>query len=426
MKKQNQIKNEKSSLVVGYVAPGWPLSDFPNGIVAYIQNIVAGLNLAELDLKITAVILARVLKEVSSDDHVINLSNYNTPKPPLQKLLDKVLYKIKLPFIQSIIYARTAAYLAKNQYLAVQQSKMPIDILEMEESFGFAGFLTKICKVPVVVRLHGPNFLVGPYINVQLGENFKLRVLCEGKAIKNAHGITSPSLDVLEKVRSYYGLALPNARVIPNPVSSVAPNKRWQYRTDCKPSILFVGRFDSVKGGDLILEAFRLLALNNQDMVLYFVGPDSGLVLNGQLIYFKEYLDRFIVDEHIYKRIHFLGHCDSEKIAQLRKDALITVFPSRYENFPVSLLEALAAGCPTVATAVGGIKEIIVNDYNGLLAESESPQDIADKVLMLMSNPTKMQLLSNNAIEDCNKRFSPEVVAVQTVDYYQSVLARVR
>ena len=88
-------------------------------------------------------------------------------------------------------------------------------------------------------------------------------------------------------------------------------------------------------------------------------------------------------------------------------------------------MEALATGCPTVATAVGGIKEIIVDDYNGLLAESESPQDIADKVLILMDNPAKMQLLSKNAIEDCSKRFSPEVVAAQTVAYYHSVLNRV-
>jgi glycosyltransferase involved in cell wall biosynthesis len=104
-------------------------------------------------------------------------------------------------------------------------------------------------------------------------------------------------------------------------------------------------------------------------------------------------------------------------------NSLITVFPSRYENFPVSLLEALAAGCPTVATAVGGIKEIIVNEYNGLLAEP-SAESIADKVLALIDNPEKMQLLSKNAIKDCTERFSPKVIAAQTIDYYRSVLAR--
>jgi L-malate glycosyltransferase len=76
-----------------------------------------------------------------------------------------------------------------------------------------------------------------------------------------------------------------------------------------------------------------------------------------------------------------------------------------------------------VATAVGGIKEIIVNEYNGLLAEA-TPESIADKALALMDNPAKMQLLSKNAIKDCTERFSPKVVAAQTINFYKSVLAR--
>jgi glycosyltransferase involved in cell wall biosynthesis len=111
-----------------------------------------------------------------------------------------------------------------------------------------------------------------------------------------------------------------------------------------------------------------------------------------------------------------------QHIADLRKNSLVTIVCSRYENFPLSLLEALSAGCPTVATSVGGMKEIVVNGYNGLLAEPE-PESIAEKLLELIEDPIKMPLLSKNAI-DCKKRFSPEVVAAQTIDYYKSVIAR--
>ena len=91
---------------------------------------------------------------------------------------------------------------------------------------------------------------------------------------------------------------------------------------------------------------------------------------------------------------------------------------------PVSLLEALAAGCPTVATAVGGIKEIITDGYNGLLAEPESAESIAEKVLGLIESPEMLKLMSKNAIEDSKRRFSPTVIAAQTLDYYQTVLAK--
>lgn len=421
MKKQSKIIDKNTVLTIGFVSPGWPLKDFPNGIVAYIENITDG-----LDKKTKPNIFARFLKDFAVTANVIDLSNFNNNKSSLQKLIDKILYKIKLPFAKSLIYKRTAIYLAQNQKRAMQSLATHVDIIEMEESFGFADFLMKVSATPVVVRLHGPNFLVGPFNNLHQDANFKLRVLHEGEAIKNAHGITSPSLDVLERVRKYYGISLPNAQVIPNPVSAVSASNQWKYEVEKKPSILFVGRFDSVKGGDLILEAFRLIALANTEATLYFVGPDNGIHLKDEVVKFDEFMEKIIPEDSIKKRIQFLGHCNSQTITQLRMNSLITVFASRYENFPVSLLEALAAGCPTVATAVGGIKEIIVNDYNGLLAESESPKDIAEKVLMLMDNPAKMQLLSKNAIKDCNKRFSPEVVAAQTVDYYRSVLARLK
>ena len=72
------------------------------------------------------------------------------------------------------------------------------------------------------------------------------------------------------------------------------------------------------------------------------------------------------------------------------------------------------------------MKEIIINEYNGLLAEPESAVSIAEKALELITNPVKMQALSKNAIEDCKKRFAPEVVAALTVNYYRTVLNRLK
>ena len=419
IKKSAQINDKNSQLTIGYVSPGWPLSDFPNGIVAYVQNVIEGLN-----AKTKPIIFARLLAGFAETDDVINLLKFNVDKSPLQKFFDKILHKINSPYARQLSYKRTAVYLAQNQKRAIESAAAPMDIIEMEESFGFAYFFMKISKVPVVTRLHGPWFTMGSILKADADWDYKLRVFYEGQAIINAHGVTAPSLDVLEKVKQYYGITLPNAQVIPNPVPAVAEEKQWKLNLKKTPTILFVGRFDLVKGGDVVLEAFKLIALKNKQVKLLFVGPDKGIDVKGEIFSFNAYIQKFIAEDSIKKRIQFLGHCDSQSITELRMNSLITVFASRYENFPVSLLEALAAGCPTVATAVGGIKEIIVNDYNGLLAESESAQDIADKVLALMDNPAKMQLLSKNAIEDCNKRFSPEVVAAQTVSYYNSVLNR--
>lgn len=413
-------KSQEKVLKVAIAVPGWPMSAYPNGIVTYAHNISRG-----FDDKVRLIILAAPLVGDEIKDKLIDLSKLSNKRNLLEKILDKILHRLTFSYARTIQYKKNLNINAQKVNIALRKLSSAADILEIEESFGTPDFLIKLNKTPIVTRLHGPWFLIGPILQAQDTWDFKLRVFFEGEAIRNSQGLTSPSLDVLNKVREYYGLELPNARVIPNPVLEVDIDNQWQYNLDAKPAILFVGRFDAVKGGDLILEAFRLVAQKNSKIELLFVGPDRGVTIDGKSLNFNEYIHRYIPEEDIKNRIQFLGHCNHDRISNLRKNALVTVVCSRYENFPLSLLEALAAGCPTVATAVGGMKEIIIDDYNGLLAESESPENIAEKVLTLINDPEKMQRFSKNAVEDCKKRFSPEVVAAQTIEYYQSVLARV-
>lgn len=408
-------------LRVGYFSPGWPLSSYPNGIVAYIQNIVKGLeNLAH------PIILTDHFDGYVSNEEVVDITKFEFQRSLTQKVIDKILGKLESPYIHKLIYKNFITHHAGRLSRAIEQSAVNLDILEIEESYGVASALVKTSTVPVVARLHGPHFTMGSIMKYEGCWDYKLRIFYEGEAIRNSHGVTSPSLDVLEKVRDYYNLELPFARVIPNPINPVANEDRWQYTFSKSPAILFVGRFDAHKGGDLMLQAFRIIAQHNKEITLNFVGPDRGLLCYGKSLTFNDYLEQEIPEQHIKKRIQFLGHQSSEEIKALRKESLVTVFPSRYENFPVSLLEALSAGCPTVTTPVGGIKEIVTDGYNGLLAEPESPESIADRTLALLDDVSLMQTLSKNAIEDCQRRFYPKVVAAQTLDYYKSVISKLR
>jgi glycosyltransferase involved in cell wall biosynthesis len=409
--------DKKNILRVGYVSPGWPPKNFPNGIVTYIQNIIY-----KQEDKINAIILTYDLIEVTPNSNLINLSSIINKRSVFERIFDKVINSITLNSFVPIRYKRGMEYRSNKIINALNQLKEPLNILEIEESFGVSHFLVNKTNMPIVTRIHGPWFIHGPIMEMDSMEDYHLRVYYEGEAIKNSHGVTAPCLDVLERVRNYYGIALPNAKVIPNPVLEIPHYKQWQYNTAGKPYILVVARFDLHKGGDLAVDAFRYIAQKIDDIELFFVGPDRGLNIEGKELKFNEYIQRFVPEENIKTRIKFFGQCDQEKISALRKDSLVTMVCSRYENFPLSLLEALSYGCPTVATAVGGMKEIITDGYNGLLANSESPEDIAHKVLALINNPKRMKELSKNAVEDCVKRFSPDVVAAQSLEFYQSVI----
>jgi glycosyltransferase involved in cell wall biosynthesis len=402
--------NKKLSLA--YVSPGWPLNQFPNGIVTYVQNLLLGLNNYK---DITTKVLAfEVGSNADVDQQIINLSLLDKRKSSLEKLQDFFWFRVNINHaIQNISSRRIVT--------AIQQMHPAPDFLELEESFGLASKIIPKVHCPVITRLHGPWFLHAPILNKEHEQGYKYRVQSEGQAIAQSQGITSPSLDVLNQVRRFYNLELPDAKVIPNPVPEVIASMRWDYSNADKLTILFVGRFDEHKGGDLVLNAFRLVALDNADITLTFVGPDRGIIYNGKNILFSEYIQLFLPEPAISNRIQFLGHCSQEKIRILRKQALITVVASRYESFSISLVEALATGCPVVATAVGGIKEIIIDGYNGLLSRPESAEDLAEKMLNLIDNPDKMNMLSQNAIEDCRVKYHPNVIAQQTLDFYQSL-----
>lgn len=405
---------DKEKLRVGYLSPGWPLKNYPNGIVAYIQNIID----CQED-KMTPFILTDNYINNDATDNLIKLSS---SKSFLESNIDRVLFRIKSQHLEDLKHIRHINFYAKKIAQATKKLTTPLNIIEVEETNGIAHFLIKKTHLPIVTRLHGPWFIHGPIMQTDHLLSYKLRVFYEGEAIKISHGVTAPSLDVLEKVRNFYGLPLTHARVIPNPIAEVPLANQWKYNQTSLPYILVVGRFDLHKGGDLAVNAFRLIAQKNHNIELIFVGPDNGIPVGGKNLLINEFIDVHIPEAQIKERIKFLGHCDHVRIANLRKNALITLLCSRYETFSISLAEALATGCPVVATSVGAIKELIIDNFNGVLAEPESPEDISEKVLSLMNEPERMSYLSKNAIEDSKARFSPDVVASQTIEFYKTLI----
>lgn len=406
----------KTTLNIGLVSPGWPIDDYPNGIVSYVKTMNEALDY----LSTSYVFSLGNMHQRVYPSNVIDVGAYNVEKSNFEKLKSKLCNKL---LGKHFSYQATFSESIKALNTAIIQSSFKLDLIEIEESFGLPLFAKQQIKIPVVCRLHGPWFIHGPILKMDNTPDYSLRTEYEGKGIRFADAITSPSQDVLDQVREFYDIDLPQAEVIPNPVNAVNEDMQWQYDANAKPSILFVGRFDYHKGGDLMLQAFKLIAQKDKDVELIFIGPDRGLMVNGNLISYEEYLQSVIKDEAIKKRIQYLGHCNQTTIQHLRKSATITVFPSRYENFPVSLLESLSTGSPTIASAVGGIKEIIQHTHSGILVDNESPEQIANQAISLLNSPELMMTLSKNAIHETQKRYSPDVVAMQTLNFYKKMLA---
>lgn len=397
-------------LSVGLFCHAWPPEVMQTGIVTYVVNVRPGLERA--GAKVTIVTSDVVTPGPRSSDVHLSLAR----PPRAVRALVRASTRL-VPFDTTGLFMAFPVARAANDLRA----GAGLDVLEMEESFGAARYVQQMTEVPVVVRLHGPHFLHAPVTGHAVNPAVSL---AERRCISEAVAVTSPARDVLERVRREYGLRLADAAVIPNPVPLVPPERRWTLEGCDRKTILFVGRFDRHKGGDLVIDAFREVAAARPEAELLFVGPDRGLVGDGgrsQSI--GEYLDRNLPLD-VRPRVHVAGALPAQRIEGLRRSAFVTVFASRYEVFGLALAEALAFGCPTIAADVGGVPEVLLGDRTGLLFGGGDARALAARILTLFEHPERAAELGRAAALDVAARLSPEVVGRDMAAHFEAVRAR--
>ena len=154
-----------------------------------------------------------------------------------------------------------------------------------------------------------------------------------------------------------------------------------------------VGRLMRVKNYGLLLKAVSKLHMNYKKVKILFVG--DGPERNSLRLLAKE-LD-------ILDKIIFLGN--RADISDLLCAMDIFVLPSISEGVSIALLEALASGLPAIATSVGGNKEIIQDNINGILVENNNPDDLCKAIERMLSDRDYRRTLGNNGISRVREVF---------------------
>jgi glycosyltransferase involved in cell wall biosynthesis len=401
--------------VVGLYSPAWPPDLFANGIVSYVGNLALEFTAQDLP---AWVVTPRV---VGKSGQYRGIPTAILPPSTAHRWADRIMSIV--PFLDR--FRMPASFARIGIGLETAASRLSLELIEMEESFGIARYLQRISGIPVVIRLHGPWFLNGAALGVKIDMKYIRKKSAEGRAIAAADGVTAPSQDVLERVRREYNLELPHAVAIPNPAPVIPPERRWAAKDVAGEVVLFVGRFDRHKGGDIVIDAFERIARARPESRLVFVGPDRGLAdPYGSTRSLAGYIEERLSPE-TRRRVEVKGQMSSEDIAGLRRSARVTILPSRYENCSMALLEALSLGCPTVASAAGGNPEILLDGKTGFLCKPCDSSSLAEKTLELLREPRRAEELGRAAASDMAERFSPRRIAELTWSYYESVLDRV-
>lgn len=249
-----------------------------------------------------------------------------------------------------------------------------------------------------------------------------LRVEYEGRIIASVDRIAVATPHERDQIARIYGISPQRMTVVPCGVdlNHFKPLDRKQARASLglngKPTLLFVGRPDPLKGGDLLIQTARLL---RQPATVVMVGGD----LDGD-----PELERLQAQAHAEgaeEDIHFIGAVPQEDLPRYYSAADVMVVPSHYESFGLVAVEALACGTPVVASKVGGLQYIIQDNENGYLIPLRCAGLFAEKIDAVLGDSALLEQF-RRASRPSVTRYSWRAVAAQIRQVYYTLTTEQR
>jgi glycosyltransferase involved in cell wall biosynthesis len=193
-------------------------------------------------------------------------------------------------------------------------------------------------------------------------------------------------------------------RVIPN---GVDPGRFDRPRAPVPGRILFLGRLARQKRPDLALRALAQLERPDAEVVLASDGPD------------RQALERLAGELGVAGRVRFLGY--REDVPALLAEAACVLLTSDYEGLPLTVLEAMAAGVPVVATRVGGVEEALGD--TGVIVDQGDAEAIAAGLARVLGDAEAAARLGERGRARVLERFTRERMVADTVVLYEELAA---
>jgi glycosyltransferase involved in cell wall biosynthesis len=193
--------------------------------------------------------------------------------------------------------------------------------------------------------------------------------------------------------------------------ASAEEKERVRKKYDLDEFILTVGTLEPRKSIPLLLESLALLKQKGAPCFLAHAGSSGWLGDEA-----TNCVKRF----GLSNSVRFLGFVPKEDLVALYSSARVFAFPSIYEGFGLPVLEAMACGCPVIASNSSSIPEIVQDA--GILIDPGDPELLADAILRLLKNPGFAKELSEMGLQRA-AQFSWRKCAEQTQDVYRQVFS---
>lgn len=173
-----------------------------------------------------------------------------------------------------------------------------------------------------------------------------------------------------------------------------------------------VAQLEDHKGHKYLIEAAKILKERTSNIKIVIVGKGS-LELE---------LDQQARELHVDDLVYFLGF--REDVPQIMASLDLFVLSSYLEGLGTSIMDAMASRLPVVATAVGGIPEIVINNQTGILVPARNPQALAEAILKLYHDREFGRRLAQKGYDIVHQKFSAESMADRIIDVYEKIARR--
>jgi len=285
----------------------------------------------------------------------------------------------------------------------------------------------RLAGVPVISSIHNPDYEPAAWQAGQQGHGAKryfFLALDRGTARIGCARMIAVSESVRESAHAYLRYPLERIDVVENPIDldelrrPAARDRRALLHELGLPAdalvLLNVARLSPQKGLNHAIDALPRILESH---------PRAHLLSVGALDH-REWFDslrRRSAERGVAGHVHFLG--PRRDIPDLLRACDVFVFPSLFEGLGLALIEAMAAGCVCVASALGPVTEIVRDGVDGLLVPAGDGAALARAVLQAIDDTPRRRLLADAAADSAARRFDPRAAADRLEAVYERVLA---
>ena len=239
-----------------------------------------------------------------------------------------------------------------------------IDIVNIHYPLGsgvYFTFLRRLLRLKLVISVHGADLLPKGIPEDRYSKPLQL-------LMNSADWLVAPSQSMLDAVLTKFPKLQTRASAIHNAVDMAEFEPDGPEELQRGQHILCIALHHPRKAIDVLIKAFKMFSQIHTEVELWLVGDGP---VTGQLENLAQQLG-------LTEQVKFMGCQDRPGVRKLLRQCSFLVLPSRDEPFGIAILEAFASRKPVVASAIGGIPEIIEDGKNGILVEPENPQALCD------------------------------------------------